>query len=55
MTRRLGSEPQGRMLIRPLADGVDVSETAIAAGLMAEWLFEGGRPAAPKPAWCPAD
>ena len=55
VTERLGTDPQGRTVIRLSADGADVSATAIAAGHMAEWPFENGRPAAPKPDWCPAD
>jgi|GEM_PF-3549215 len=55
VTQRITTDPQGRTVIHLSADGVDVTETAIAAGHMAPWPFENGRPAAPKPVWCPAE
>ena len=41
-----------RLIVNLEADGIDVSQAAIAAGHLMPWPHEGSRASTPKPDWC---
>lgn len=53
ITRNLGEDRYGRLIITLSADGVDVGESGIMSGHLKRWPLDGVRSLRAKPSWCP--
>ena len=52
ITQREGEDRYGRIIVNISADGQDVAEAGLQAGMLKPWPHDGSRPLADKPDWC---
>ena len=52
VTREVGEDRHGRMVLELSADGEDVGASGVAAGILRPWPHEGSEALSDKPDWC---
>lgn len=52
ITHREDPDRYGRIVMSISADGVDLAESGVEAGVLRPWPHDGDRPLADKPDWC---